>query len=184
MSGIDQEIAPEFLGEIRAIFRSQKQMIDKTLAQLSNEELFWQHDPESNSIAIIIKHLGGNMISRWTDFLTTDGEKPNRNRDGEFITDKDSAESIKQLLAQGYQVFFATIDSITTDDLLKTILIRNEPHTVIKALQRQVSHYGYHVGQIVYIAKQIKQEDWQTLSIARGASNDYLVTAPKAQSSS
>lgn len=183
MSGIEQQVATEFLNEIRAIFRSQKQMLDKTLAQLNDEELFRQPDSESNSIAIIIKHLGGNMISRWTDFLTTDGEKPNRNRDGEFISDQDSAESLKKLLAQGYNVFFATIDALTIDDLLKSIMIRNEPHTVIKALQRQVSHYGYHVGQIVYIAKQIKQEDWQTLSIPRGASRDYVVTAFKAQSS-
>ena len=184
MSGIDELIATEFLSEIRAIFRSQKQMLDRTLAQLSDKELFWQPDTESNSIAITIKHLGGNMISRWTDFLTTDGEKPNRNRDSEFITDEDSAESLRHLLAEGYKVFFATIDSLTIHDLLKTVMIRNETHTVVKALQRQVSHYGYHVGQIVYIAKQIKQEDWQTLSIPRGASSDYVVTAFKAQASS
>ncbi len=169
-------IATEFLEQIRNVFRSQKDLLDKTIAQLSDEELFWQPDHESNSIAIIIKHLGGNMISRWTDFLTSDGEKPNRNRDSEFIANSDTAESLKELLHRGYTVFFDTIDSLTEDDLLKTITIRNEAHSVIQAVQRQVSHYGYHVGQIVYVAKQIRGSDWKTLSIARGESDKYLTT--------
>ncbi len=172
-------ISTEFLSETRAIFRSQKQMIDKTLAQLSDADLFWQPDAESNSAAIVMKHLAGNMVSRWTDFLTTDGEKPNRNRDSEFVVESDTAASLRAYLERGYAVFFATLDALTEADLTKTVLIRNEPHTVVKALQRQVSHYGYHVGQIVYIAKQIKQRSWQTLSIARGKSAEFVVTPPK-----
>lgn len=172
---MNMTVASEFLTQIRSIFRSQKTMLDKTLAQLSDTELFYQPDSESNSISITIKHLGGNMVSRWTDFLATDGEKPNRNRDSEFITDADTAESLKALLERGYRVFFDTLDSLTEDDLLKTITIRNEPHSVIQALHRQVSHYGYHVGQIVYLAKHIKGAEWQTLSIPKGRSSDYIV---------
>lgn len=169
-------IASEFLTQIRSIFRSQKTMLDKTLSQLSDAELFYQPDSESNSIAVTIKHLGGNMVSRWTDFLTADGEKPDRNRDSEFITDEDTAESLKALLERGYTVFFDTLDSLREDDLLKTITIRNEPHSVVQALQRQVSHYGYHVGQVVYLAKHIKGANWKTLSIAKGKSSDYVDT--------
>lgn len=167
-------VANEFLTQIRSIFRSQKTMLDKTLSQLSDAELFYQPDSESNSIAVTIKHLGGNMVSRWTEFLTTDGEKSDRNRDSEFITDSDTVESLKALLERGYTIFFNTLDSLTEDDLLKTITIRNEPHSVIQALQRQVSHYGYHVGQVVYLAKHIKGANWKTLSIPKGKSSDYV----------
>ncbi|HYM20913.1 MAG TPA: DUF1572 family protein [Candidatus Kapabacteria bacterium] len=176
-------IATEYLNETRSLFRSQKQMLDKTLVQLSDEELFWQPGPESNSVAVIVKHLAGNMISRWTDFLTSDGEKPDRDRDSEFVTDNDTASSIKSFLDRGYKVFFDTLDSLTEDDLIRTVMIRREPHTVIKALQRQVSHYGYHIGQIVYIAKMIRKEQWKTLSIPKGKSAEYLVTPPVPRSS-
>jgi len=171
---MNMTVASEFLTQIRSIFHSQKTMLDKTISQLSDAELFYQPDSESNSIAITIKHLGGNMVSRWTDFLTTDGEKPDRNRDSEFLMDSDTAESLKALLEQGYKVFFDTLDSLSEEDLLKTISIRNEPHSVIQALQRQVSHYGYHVGQVVYLAKHIKGANWKTLSIPRGKSSDYV----------
>jgi len=167
-------IGEEFLHQSRKVFRSQKELADKSIAQLSSDELFWQPDAESNSIAIIMKHLAGNMISRWTDFLTTDGEKPDRHRDTEFEIDQDDSVSIRAFWERGYSVFFGTIDSLTEDDLLKTVTIRNEPHTVIQAIERQVAHYGYHIGQIVYVAKQIKQTDWKTLSIPRGKSEEYL----------
>lgn len=173
---MNMTIASEFLTQTRKVFRSQKELLDKTLSQLSDTELFYQPDSESNSIAITLKHLGGNMVSRWTDFLTTDGEKPDRNRDSEFITDSDTAESLKALLERGYKTFFETLDSLTEEDLLKTITIRNEPHSVIQALQRQVSHYGYHVGQVVYLAKHIKGANWKTLSIPKGKSSDYEKT--------
>ena len=167
-------IGEEFLDQSRKIFRSQKELADKAIAQLSDSELLWQPDPESNSVAINMKHLAGNMISRWTDFLTSDGEKPDRHRDREFeITDGDG-ESLLKYWEKGYSVFFKTLDSLTENDLLKTVLIRNEPHTVIQAIQRQVSHYGYHIGQIVALAKHINGENWKTLSIPRGKSEEYL----------
>jgi uncharacterized damage-inducible protein DinB len=173
---MNMTVASEFLDQTRKIFLSQKALLDKTLEQLSDDDLFYQPDNESNSVAITLKHLGGNMVSRWRDFLTTDGEKSDRNRDSEFITDNDTAESIRALLERGYSIFFATLDSLTEDDLLKTITIRNEPHSVIQALQRQVSHYGYHVGQVVYLAKHIKGVNWKTLSIPKGKSAEYLTT--------
>jgi hypothetical protein len=167
-------IGKEFLDQSRHVFRSQKELADKSIAQLPNTDLFWQPDAESNSIAIIMKHLAGNMISRWTDFLTSDGEKPHRNRDSEFEIYEQDAKRLKDYWERAYGVFFTTLDSLNEDDLLKIVTIRKEPHTVIQAIQRQLSHYGYHIGQIVYIAKQIKGSAWQTLSIPRGKSEEYL----------
>jgi uncharacterized damage-inducible protein DinB len=167
-------IETEFLEEIRTIFRSQKNLLDKTLSQVTDDQLFWQYNTETNSIAINLKHLAGNMLSRWTNFLTEDGEKTDRHRDSEFITEGDTGSSLREYLEKGYGRFFETLDSLTETDLDKIITIRGEPHTVVKALIRQVSHYGYHVGQVVHIAKEIKAEAWQTLSIARGKSSDYV----------
>jgi hypothetical protein len=167
-------IGNEFLDQSRKVFRSQKDLADKAIAQLSDAELFWQPDPESNSVAINMKHLAGNMISRWTDFLTTDGEKPDRHRDGEFEIAENDIQILRNYWDRGYAVFFNSIDSLTEDDLLKIVTIRNEPHTVIQAIQRQVSHYGYHIGQIVALAKHINGENWTTLSIPRGKSEEYL----------
>ena len=167
-------IGKEFLDQSRKVFRSQKESADKAIAQLSDAELLWQPDPLSNSVAINMKHLAGNMISRWTDFLTTDGEKPDRNRDGEFEITEDDIPSLRAYGERGYSIFFNTIDLLTEDDLLKKVTIRSEPHTVIQAIQRQVSHYGYHIGQIVALAKHIKGESWKTLSIPRGKSEEYL----------
>jgi hypothetical protein len=167
-------IGEEFLDQSRKVFRMQKDGADKAMIQLSDAELFWQPDPETNSIAINMKHMAGNMISRWTDFLTTDGEKPDRHRDSEFEIDTKDAKALKEYWERGYSVFFQTINSLAEVDLLKTVYIRREPHTVIQAIQRQVSHYGYHVGQIVGLAKQIKVGDWKTLTIPRGKSDEYL----------
>jgi hypothetical protein len=167
-------IANEFLDQSRKIFHSQKELADKSIAQLTDADLFWQPDAETNSIAINMKHLAGNMISRWTDFLTTDGEKPDRHRDSEFEIDEKNAQALKEYWERGYSVFFATLDSLTDDDLLKTVYIRREPHTVMEAIIRQISHYGYHVGQIVGLAKQIKVADWKALTIPRGKSEEYL----------
>jgi hypothetical protein len=175
-------IGEEFLDQSRKVFRSQKELADKSIAQLLDSELFWQPYTESNSIAIIMKHLAGNMVSRWTDFLTTDGEKPDRNRDSEFEIYEQEGKRLKAYWESSYSLFFATLDSLTEDDLLKTVFIRSEPHSVIQAIQRQLSHYGYHIGQIVFVAKQIKGSGWKTLSIPRGKSEEYLhgkFVAPK-----
>jgi hypothetical protein len=167
-------IGSEFLDQSRKVFRSQKDLADKAIAQLSDAELFWQPDPESNSVAVNMKHLAGNMVSRWTDFLTSDGEKPDRNRDSEFEIYEQDADRLRAYWERGYSVFFATLDSLSEADLLKKVAIRSEPHTVIQAIQRQLSHYGYHIGQIVALAKHINGENWKTLSIPRGKSDEYL----------
>lgn len=154
-------------------FKSVKADGDKTIAQLDIEQLHWAFNEESNSIAVIVKHVSGNMISRWTDFLLTDGEKTTRNRDDEFI---DSIESKKELIAiweKGWQVFLNALQSLTTEDLLTNVTIRGQQHTVIDAIERQMAHYASHVGQIVYVGKQTKGNEWNTLSIPRGQSRAF-----------
>jgi hypothetical protein len=154
-------------------FRSQKDLADRALAQVSDINLHTALDANINSIAVIMQHMAGNMISRWTDFLTTDGEKPNRQRDEEFIDQQAPRAHIMALWNQGWNVLFATLDSLTDDDLTRTIHVRGEPHTVVLAINRQLSHYGYHVGQIVQIARILAGENWTTLTIPRGQSEAY-----------
>ena len=168
---IEQHILENTIG----VFKNYKTLAEKSFAQLSSDaDYHYAPDAESNSIAVIIKHMSGNMISRWTDFLTTDGEKPTRDRDGEFV---DGTESKEQLLAvwnTGYEVFFNTLNSLTTIDLMKTVTIRGEGLTVMQALTRQTAHYSYHVGQIVFLAKHIKNSNWNSLSIPKNKSNNHL----------
>lgn len=171
----------EFLEQSIRTFQSQKDLADKAIAQLSDEELFFKPDKDSNSIAIIMKHLAGNMLSRWTDFLTTDGEKPTRDRDAEFVADEQDAASVKEFWENGWLCLFDALVPLTEGDLMETVMIRNEPHTVIRAILRQISHYGYHVGQIVFLAKHIKGKNWQTLSIPKGKSKEYLIVPFKRQ---
>ncbi len=155
-------------------FKKLKQLGDKSFSQIKDEDFFWSPDEDSNSIAIIVRHLSGNMLSRWTDFLTTDGEKENRNRDEEFerifYTDKDDIISRWE---KGWKRLFDTLGSLNENDLLKEIRIRNEPHTVIAAINRQLTHYGYHIGQIVYIAKHLEGTAWKSLSIPKGKSKEF-----------
>lgn len=168
-----------YLEESIKSFRGLKSNSEKALEQLSDAELHWSLNEESNSIAIIMKHVAGNMISRWTDFLTTDGEKEDRNRDGEFIDDFTGRSQLMDYWARGWKVFLDSLASLSESDLEKTVYIRREPHTVVRAIQRQLAHYAYHCGQIVYIAKQIKGKDFQTLSIARGESGKFVHEPPK-----
>lgn len=154
-------------------FRSMKALGDGALSQLYDDGLKWVPDNESNSIAIIVKHVSGNMISRWTDFLTTDGEKPNRNRDEEFSDDIQDLAQLKDLWENGWSVLLNTLEGLQPDELLRTVTIRGQAHTVVQAILRQISHYGYHIGQIVYIAKAHKSASWQTLSIAKGGSSKF-----------
>jgi hypothetical protein len=167
-------IGGEYLSNAIRIFQSVQKLGDKTLAQLSQEELHWKPNSESNNVAIIVKHLHGNMVSRWTDFLTTDGEKPSRDRDGEFEGGYESREALLEAWNTGWHRVFETMASLTEDDLMKTVTIRNSPLTVIDSISRQLQHYGYHVGQIVFLGKQIKDGDWKQLSVARGESNSLL----------
>ncbi len=163
-------LAAHLLETCISTFKSQKSLGDKAMAQLDDSGLFWSPEPESNSIAVIVKHVSGNMVSRWTDFLTSDGEKPNRNRDGEFADDLADRVQVLEAWEKGWNALLGALTALTPDDLLRTVAIRGESHTVVQAIQRQVSHYGYHVGQIVYIAKAYRSSDWETLSIARNKS--------------
>lgn len=154
-------------------FEYYKSLGDKTFEQLTDEQMFWQYNEESNSIAVIVKHLAGNMLSRWTNFLTEDGEKSWRNRDGEFVNTFTTKEEVLDFWEQGWECFFDALDKVNEDNLYSTTYIRGEAHPVIDAVLRQLAHYPYHVGQIVYIAKMIKNEDWNTLSIARNRSQQF-----------
>ncbi len=162
-----------YLESAKKQFEYYKLLGDKTLALLPEETLFWQYNEESNSIATIVKHLHGNMLSRWTDFLTTDGEKEWRNREAEFENDFHSKEMVLRLWYQGWACFFKAFDSLEEQDLTKIIYIRNQGHTVLEALNRQLAHYPYHVGQIVFIGKMICNEKWVSLSIPKGNSMQY-----------
>ena len=170
----EQTVAAEFLQIAIENFRELKMMGEKTFEQVTEEQLHWTPDEESNSIAVIVQHLYGNMRSRWTEFFTSDLEKPDRNRDGEFEARKLSKDELLALWQEGWGYVLGTMESLTPDQLLSTVRIRGVETLVIKAINRQVSHYAYHVGQIVYIAKHQRSAAWQTLSIARGKSKDYV----------
>lgn len=162
-----------YLNSAKRQFLMYKGLGEKAMAQLDDNRIFWQPNEESNSIATIVKHMWGNMLSRWTDFLTTDGEKPTRQRDAEFERDDADRKTVMLRWEEGWQCLFNALDSITDDDLERIIYIRNEGHTILEAINRQIAHYSYHVGQIVFIAKSLKDNEWSTLSIARNKSNDY-----------
>lgn len=154
-------------------FRYYKSLGDKTLAQVTDDGLFWQYNDESNSIAIIVKHMIGNMLSRWTNFLTEDGEKIWRNRDDEFISSYHSRKDILEAWEKGWTCLFTVIDALHSNHLEQIIYIRNQGHTVTEAINRQLCHYAYHVGQIVFIGKTILNADWDSLSIPKNASEAY-----------
>lgn len=160
-------VGATYLQVVRARFSEAKRTAERAMAQVSDEQLFWAPGAESNSIAVIVQHMAGNMISRWTDLFTTDGEKPDRNRDGEFEATIASREELMALWQKGWQVFFGALDDLTEDDLLRTVYIRKEPHSVIQAIERQMYHYSYHIGQIVYLAKEQADAGWRSLTIPR-----------------
>ncbi len=162
-----------YLASVKKYFRQQKTLGDKTIEQLGEENIGWQYNENSNSIAIIVQHLWGNMLSRWTNFLTEDGEKDWRNRDTEFEQVIGTKEELIQKWEAGWQCVFTTLDSLAEEDLGKTIFIRKEPQTVVDAINRQLAHYSNHVGQIVYIGKMILNNQWVSLSIPKGNSKDF-----------
>ena len=170
----DQSIGQHYLEDALNTFRDYKKLGERALAQLSDEDFFRAIDAESNSVAVIMKHLGGNMISRWTDFLTTDGEKPERNRDMEFVMlPETTKEDMLAYWEKGWKCTFDAIEALTPDDLLRTVRIRGQDHTVIQAITRQVAHYANHVGQIVYLSKHLKAGDWQSLSVPKNRSAEF-----------
>lgn len=154
-------------------FEYYKMLGEKAIEQLPDEALFWQYNKESNSIAVIVKHLAGNMLSRFTDFLTADGEKPWRNRDAEFINDFTNREELLDYWNKGWKCVLATLANLHANQLEEIIYIRNDGHTIVEAINRQLAHYPYHIGQIIYIAKMVKNDKWESLSIPRNKSNDY-----------
>jgi hypothetical protein len=167
-------IGKEYLRVVIERFNGVKSLGDKTINQLSEDELHWTYNNESNSVAVIVKHLSGNMVSRWTDFLTTDGEKEYRNRDEEFLDNISDKTKLINVWDKGWKVLIDTLHSLSEQDLLKNVYIRGEKHLVLDAIERQMAHYAYHVGQIVYIGKQLKDNNWLSLSIPKGKSEEYL----------
>jgi len=174
------EIASHYLDEIRRQLRGHKRMAESAMTQLDDKEFFATIDPESNSVAILAKHIAGNARSRFTDFLSTDGEKPDRFRDREFeISANTSREEVMRWWEEGWSIVFSTLDSLKPEDVSRTIRIRQEPLTVMQALNRALGHYAQHVGQIVLLAKHLRSSQWRTLSIPRGKSEEYKVGNPK-----
>lgn len=163
-----------YLENVLYEFKAMKETGERAMNQIKDEDFFYQPNRDTNSIAIIIRHLSGNMLSRWTDFLTTDGEKEWRKRDEEFeevfYTDKDD---LMDRWDKGWKCVFDAVGSLTPEDLTKTIYIRKEPHTVIGAINRQLTHYSFHIGQIVYMAKYLARENWNSLSIPKGKSKEF-----------
>jgi len=171
------ELGRQYLEDAVGEFRKYKMFADKAVAQVEEKDWFRRLDPESNSIALVMKHVAGNMRSRWRDFLTADGEKPDRDRDSEFeLLETDTKESVLERWESGWRMLFAALAPLTEDDLRKTVTIRGEPHTVVGAINRQLTHYASHIGQIVFLAKHLAGDRWRTLSIPRGKSRQYDVT--------
>src|SRR6202790_5096586 len=173
------EIATHYLDEVQRQIRGHKRLAEAAIGQLKDEELFIALDSESNSIAILIKHLAGNMRSRFTDFLTTDGEKPDRNRDQEFeMTAATTRADVMRWWEEGWARLFAAIEALKPEDVMRTVTIRGEPHTVLQAINRQIAHYAGHIGQIIFLAKHLRSNEWKSLSIPRGKSEAYKMAAP------
>ena len=171
---MEPAIIKNYLSDSISTFRAYKGLADKALAQVNDEELFTTLDEEGNSLAVIMKHIAGNMISRWTDFLTTDGEKPDRNRDMEFVIEPGITRD--QLMAyweRGWREVFAAVEPLSPDDFKKKITIRGVEHTIVEAINRQMTHYAYHIGQIVFLAKHFRSTEWQSLSIPRNRSQEF-----------
>jgi hypothetical protein len=167
------QFTTSYIEDALALFRYYKRLAERAMDQVSDEQLFVTLDPEANSIAIIVKHMVGNMRSRWTDFLISDGEKPSRNRDSEFV---DPSATRAQLLAEwddGWTRLFAGIEALSDADLTRTVTIRGEVHSVMQAINRQLAHYPHHVGQIVLLAKHFARDHWQSLSVPRNQSAEF-----------
>ncbi len=169
------QFSTSYIQDSLALFRHYKAMAEKAMSQVTDEELHATLDPEANSIAVIVKHMTGNMRSRWRDFLTSDGEKSDRQRDTEFeMPDRLSREQLMESWEQGWKYVFDALEPLTDADLTRTVYIRNEPHSVMQAINRQVAHYSGHIGQIIFLAKHFRSAEWKSLSIPRGKSEEFL----------
>jgi Protein of unknown function (DUF1572) len=171
------EIIQNYHADALQSFRNYKKLAERAIQQIDDEDFFKTIDAESNSVAVIVKHIAGNLHSRWRDFMASDGEKPDRNRDTEFEMVADTRESLIQFWETGWQMLFGNIEPLTVEDFSKTVSIRGEPHTIVEAINRQLTHYSYHIGQIVFLAKHLRSADWKTLSVPKNKSaqfNQYL----------
>jgi hypothetical protein len=170
----DRSFEADYLDEVRRSFRGYKRLADGGLSQLSDQEFFRLPDPESNCAAQLVKHMAGNLRSRWLDFLTTDGEKPDRNRDQEFIlTEADTRADLMRRWEASFKIVFDTVASLKPKDFVKTVTIRGEPHTILQAINRSLMHTAYHVGQILYDGKHLRGAEWRVLSIPKGKSEEF-----------
>ena len=167
------QFTTSYLEDSLTLFRYYKNLAERAMAQVTDEELVAVLDDEMNSIAVIVKHMAGNMRSRWTDFLTSDGEKPDRQRDTEFVDPPATREALLALWEEGWQCLLGTLEALSEQDLQRTVTIRGEAHSVMQAINRQVAHYSYHCGQIVFLAKHFKHNEWQSLSVPRRKSADF-----------
>ena len=169
-----EQIIENYLTETIAAFHSYKKLAESAVEQVSDEEFFKLINAEANSIAVIFKHLGGNLRSRWSDFLMTDGEKADRRRDSEFVNyETDTREGLTEFWESGWRILFKTLESLTVDDLGKTVKIRGEDFTVIKAINRALAHSAYHIGQITLLAKHFRSSEWETLSVPKNKSAEF-----------
>jgi hypothetical protein len=174
------DAAAHYLEEARRQMRGHKRMGEAAMSQLRDQDFFVTLDSEANSIAVLVKHLAGNMRSRFTDLLTSDGEKPDRFRDREFeLTSSTTRAEVTQWWDEGWAFVFSAIDPLKPEDVMRTVTIRGEPHTVLQAINRQIAHYAQHIGQIVFLAKHFRSSEWKTLSIPRGKSEEFKKVAPK-----
>lgn len=168
-----RKIIENYHSDALTSFRNYKKMAERAIEQVSDKEFFALIDAEANSIALIVKHISGNLRSRWRDFLTTDGEKTDRYRDTEFELIEDTRESLMQFWESGWQTLFEAVEPLNVDDFSRIVTIRGEPHTIVEAINRQLTHYAYHVGQIVLLAKHFKSAEWKTLSVPKNRSDDF-----------
>lgn len=167
-------IVGEYLADALSSLRAYKKLADKAIAQTKDNELFVKLDDESNSIAVVMKHMAGNMISRWKDFLNTDGEKPDRNRDMEFVIEASTTkDDVLAYWERGWKCVFEAIEPLTPADFERKVMIRGQEHTIVQAINRQLMHYSYHIGQVVYLAKHFRSSEWESLSIPRNRSADF-----------
>jgi hypothetical protein len=171
---MNESIATEYLQDAVSSFKAYKKLADKAIDQVNDQELFITLDEEGNSIAVVMKHMAGNMLSRWTDFLNSDGEKPNRNRDMEFVIEEGTTkEAVLAYWERGWQAVFAAVEPLQPQDFERTVSIRGETHTIVQAINRQLTHYSYHIGQIVFLAKHFRSSEWHSLSIPRNRSAEF-----------
>lgn len=171
---MNENLAEEYLTDALSSLRAYKKLADKAIEQTLDDELFATLDEESNSIAVVMKHMAGNMISRWTDFLTSDGEKADRNRDMEFVIESDTTrDDVLGYWERGWKCVFDALEPLTPSDFEKRVTIRWQEHTIVQAINRQLMHYSYHIGQIVFLAKHFRSNEWQSLSIPRNRSANF-----------